>query len=184
MYLTRKRYIGANYEHNKVKGTIEIKKGNKKIPVDFTKVSYIDEAVGYWRKANQIHKWFVDNVQEGVDDCKEYYVSVEKLKELLDICKEVKAKAKLKKGKIENGKHIENGQWITDYIDGKYIENDAEIEAILPTTSGFFFGGTGYDQWYMNDIDNTIHILEEILKEEKKDNKRHIYNEYYYQSSW
>ncbi len=41
----------------------------------------------YWRKANQIHKWFVDNVQGGEDNCGEYYVSQEKLKELLDLVK-------------------------------------------------------------------------------------------------
>ena len=34
----------------------------------------------YWRKSNQIHKWFVDNVQGGNDNCGEYYVSHEKLK--------------------------------------------------------------------------------------------------------
>lgn len=43
--------------------------------------------VAYWRKANQIHKWFVDNVQKGEDNCGEYYVSKDRLKELLDTCK-------------------------------------------------------------------------------------------------
>ena len=42
----------------------------------------------YWRKANQIHKWFVDNVQGGEDNCGEYYVSNEKLKSLLDLVTE------------------------------------------------------------------------------------------------
>jgi len=28
----------------------------------------------YWRKANAIHRWFVENVQGGQDDCKPYYV--------------------------------------------------------------------------------------------------------------
>lgn len=42
----------------------------------------------YWRKSNQIHNWFVNNVQNGEDDCGEYYVSQDKLKELLTICKE------------------------------------------------------------------------------------------------
>lgn len=27
------------------------------------------EEVAYWRKANQIHRWFVQNVQDGADDC-------------------------------------------------------------------------------------------------------------------
>ncbi len=43
------------------------------------KVTYIIEDCGYWRKANGIHAWFVQNVQEGEDDCKEYYVSQSKL---------------------------------------------------------------------------------------------------------
>jgi hypothetical protein len=44
--------------------------------------------VAYWRKSNQIHKWFVDNVQGGEDDCGEYYVSREKLTELLTTCRQ------------------------------------------------------------------------------------------------
>lgn len=40
----------------------------------------------YWRKANQIHNWFVNNVQQGNDDCGNYYVSHEKLDELLSVC--------------------------------------------------------------------------------------------------
>jgi hypothetical protein len=35
---------------------------------------------------------------------------------------------------------------------------------LLPTTSGFFFGGTEYDKYYMEDIKNTIKIIEKCLK--------------------
>lgn len=28
------------------------------------------QEVAYWRKANAVHRWFVNNVQGGVDDCK------------------------------------------------------------------------------------------------------------------
>lgn len=38
--------------------------------------------VAYWRKANHIHGWFVENVQNNKDDCDEYYVSRTKLEEL------------------------------------------------------------------------------------------------------
>jgi hypothetical protein len=41
----------------------------------------------YWRKVNAVHKWFVDNVQNGEDDCGEYYVSHDKLQELLATCR-------------------------------------------------------------------------------------------------
>lgn len=46
--------------------------------------------VGYWRKANHIHKWFVDNCQNGKDDCQASYVSRDNLKKLLTICKKIK----------------------------------------------------------------------------------------------
>jgi hypothetical protein len=47
----------------------------------------LEVQVAYWRKANQIHKWFVDHVQNGKDDCGDYYVSREQLQLLLDTCK-------------------------------------------------------------------------------------------------
>lgn len=43
----------------------------------------------YWRKANQIHKWFVDNVQNGTDDCGTYEVEITQLQSLVDTCKKV-----------------------------------------------------------------------------------------------
>ena len=45
----------------------------------------VEVTCAYWRKANQIHSWFVKNVQGGVDNCDNYYVSREKLQELLDL---------------------------------------------------------------------------------------------------
>jgi len=47
--------------------------------------------VGYWRKANQIHGWFVHNVQRGEDDCKEYYVDREQLEALRSLCENILA---------------------------------------------------------------------------------------------
>jgi hypothetical protein len=49
-----------------------------------------DEA-GYWRKANQIHRWFVENVQDGEDDGSAYPVSREKIGELLGLVERVLA---------------------------------------------------------------------------------------------
>ena len=89
MYLTKKTYIGANYAHNEVEGTIELKSCGEVIPIKLDRVVSIDERIGYWRKANQIHRWFVDNIQGGEDDCKEYYVDIKKLKELVELCKQV-----------------------------------------------------------------------------------------------
>jgi hypothetical protein len=47
----------------------------------------VEVTCAYWRKANQIHSWFVREVQGGEDNCGEYYVPSDKLIELLAICK-------------------------------------------------------------------------------------------------
>lgn len=85
-YLRKHIYLGANFEHNKVEGKIEITVAGKPVKINLKKIVTIVEDAGYWRKANQIHKWFVDNVQKGNDDCREYHVSVEQLKALHDLC--------------------------------------------------------------------------------------------------
>lgn len=87
MYLTAKRFLWSNEEQFK-----------KSIAAIFPDVpgapSHIEYEVAYWRKANHIHAWFVKNVQNGVDDCKRYYVSRKQLTELVDTCKKVLANPK------------------------------------------------------------------------------------------
>lgn len=135
--------------------------------------------VAYWRKANAIHAWFVDNVQDGIDECEESPVSREKLNELLSLCRKIKSTANLVDGHVYNGSHVgadTNGEWVDDYIEGKVIENPEILEKLLPTREGFFFGSTAYDQYYLQDIDSTIAQLEAALTLEFK--------EFVYQSSW
>lgn len=86
MYL-RKHYYVKNWEHTEPKDRfdISIKQGGKKSAIPTDKIVYIITEAMYWRKANAIHKWFVDNVQGGEDDCGEYYVDPEQLKQLLDL---------------------------------------------------------------------------------------------------
>ncbi len=52
-------------------------------------IKKVKAEVGYWRKDNHIHQWFVDNVQDGTDDCRPYYVTREQLQELKDLCLQV-----------------------------------------------------------------------------------------------
>lgn len=40
----------------------------------------------YWRKANAIHKWFVDHVQDGEDDCGTYDVTRDHIQGLRSLC--------------------------------------------------------------------------------------------------
>jgi hypothetical protein len=57
--------------------------------------------------------------------------------------------------------------------------NHSLAAELLPTESGFFFGGTAYDEWYFNDVKDTIKVISGVLKE----------TDFYcsniiYQSSW
>ena len=148
MYLYKKTYIrqGDFYKPESVNEVIVKTGGEIDKKIDPKKIKYVVEEAGYWRKANQIHRWFVENVQRGTDDCGSYWVSREKLEELLDLCKRV-------------------------------IEDNSLADELLPSTSGFFFGGTDYDEWYFNDIKNTIEIIEECLSDESAD-------DFEYHSSW
>ena len=139
----------------------------------------IFEEVGYWRKANAIHKWFVDNVQNEVDDCGDYEVSKEQLEELLETCIKVRDCSKLENGWVKNGERYENGQWLPCVEEGEYIVNPDIAEELLPTQGGFFFGSTSYDQWYMEDIINTIDILTKVLETTDFDMEMIVYT-----SSW
>ena len=52
-------------------------------------ITHLEVCVGYWRKANAIHNWFVENCQGGEDDCREAYVGREQLFALLEMCEAI-----------------------------------------------------------------------------------------------
>lgn len=116
--------------------------------------------VGYWRKANHIHNWFIQNCADRdecgdpIDDCRPIEITVDKLEELLETCKKVLADHSL-------------------------------ASTLLPTRSGFFFGPTDYDDYYFKDIEDTIEIIEPVLKfaKHKLEIKDYVW-EVYYQASW
>ena len=87
MYLKAKRYVSEYQEEDKALSTELMRHFPELRPEE--SIQNLDIRVGYWRKANAIHKWFVDNVQEGTDDCGSYWCSVEKLTELRDRCQRV-----------------------------------------------------------------------------------------------
>lgn len=110
--------------------------------------SSILEQVGYWRKANHIHQWFVEQCQGGVDKCQLTEITKQRLEMLLSACRLV-------------------------------LDNHEQASALLPTQGGFFFGSTDYDEYYFDDIRDTVKIIEEVL--ETTDFSTQII---FYQSSW
>lgn len=176
MYLYKKTYVkNWNFMSKEEKHTITIKKGGKKVTtIKPERISEITEEVAYWRKFNALHNWFVQKLADGVDDCREIYVTPKDLKELLETLKEVKT-ALDKAGKKVVSVHTgwKNGKEIYEDME---VYDSTEVEKLLPTAEGFFFGGTEYDDYYYNDVCKTIELLEELLKEGAGD--------FYYQASW
>lgn len=180
MYLYRKTYV-KNWDHNPAEKRFEItvKQGGKPFKaINPERINYITEEVGYWRKANAIHRWFVENVQDGKDDCGEYYVSREQLTSLRDLCLRVLEATKLEAGKVHNGdRSTKEGGWEPVYEDGGIIADPIKAKELLPTASGFFFGSTDYDQYYVQDIRETSDMLTALLAEPEE-------GDFIYRASW
>ena len=102
--------------------------------------------VGYWRKANAIHGWIVNEFAGGEDNCQQIYIPRVGMEQLRDLCHQV-------------------------------ITGDTDPNEALPPQSGFFFGSTNIDEWYMQDIKYTYDLLTRLLSNEKIDS-------FIYQASW
>jgi len=62
----------------------------KSVPLDFSYRHFeVRLPIACWRKANQIHKYVIDNFGNGVDNQKSIYLADEHLKQILDVVKEV-----------------------------------------------------------------------------------------------
>jgi hypothetical protein len=88
----------------------------------------------YWRKANHIHRWFVENIQDGVDECQlSRAINGEELAELVERCLLV-------------------------------LKTPLTAAKLLPTESGFFFGGVEYDEYYIDQTKYTVDRLTELVE--------------------
>lgn len=135
MYLHAKKYVGG-WSH--MKDTTEyqtIRSLFPDVPVsDDSPSAEVQFTVGYWRKANAIHSWFVQHVQGGEDECRPHYVPREKLESLRDACK------------LE-----------------MLVPVGESGAGILEPTSGFFFGKAERDEWYYDNLGRTIEIIDKCL---------------------
>jgi hypothetical protein len=114
----------------------------------------IEVCVGYWRKANAIHGWFVNTLADGVDECQSIYVSKGDLEKLHLACNNVLLAPA-----------------------GIGMEDVAAQHGLLPTR-GFFFGSYDIDQYYMEDLKNTMMQIENILATSGE------YSDFIYRASW
>lgn len=126
------------------------------------------EEVGYWRKANAIHRFFVDAVQDGEDDCGWHNeVTPEVLKDLRDRCKRIIESTVVTNPNIVKGMHFDfsSESWQEVMEDSEVTANAEVCSRELPTQGGFFFGDLGYDDWYLDHIGYTYELCKRLLKE-------------------
>ncbi len=120
MRLTKKHYIGDEERATlKIAGVANL---------NINRVCSIEEELGCWFKANQIHRWFVENVQGGQDNCKDYYVAPEQLQQLLDTVNAVLANPR----KARKLLSTELGAFFGSYdYDASYFEQLEKTRDIL-----------------------------------------------------
>lgn len=141
---------------------------------DYKYKTLFDE-VGYWRKANNIHNWFVENIQNGIDECDYYVVQKDDIIQLLDTVNKVIDSLK---GKKTISKVITNGE--SSFSIKVYEDADLEVaKDLLPTQEGFFFGTTHYTDYYFENLKETKKILTKIVNNFSFDKNYLIYH-----SSW
>lgn len=136
MYLNAKKYL-SEYD-------IAVAEKRAAVSIIFggLDVQEISVRAMYWRKANAIHNWFVENVQDGEDNCAPYYVSRENIEQLInDIATVLENRSKAEKI-LPTGSGFFFGS--TEY-DSYYFEELertlAELLALIinPSLDGFEF---------------------------------------------
>lgn len=154
MYLTAEKYVSGYSEaatRDKILGALEDCPPLRENGAH----AIVNVNVAYWRKANAIHKWFVDNLQDGEDDCRKAFVPLDELRDLVGLCETLLGK------------------------------RDAELaEEYLPTESGFFFGDTEYGDWYWDCLQATVDQVKPLLMWFDEDDSRRFGWDVHYQASW
>lgn len=145
MYLRKKVYPfidHSNYINNKITAKVVLETNYSTLTsFEVSPSSSFELGEVYWRKANAIHDWFVNETRFGNDEERTFEISEDSLRDLLDICKEILKEKEL------NGK-------------------DSAVslaKEILPTTDDFFFGTTEYKDYYFSTLEQTIRDVKSLI---------------------
>ena len=111
------------------------------------------EEIGYFRKVNFLMSFF--NYE---DNCEYKEITRERLQALRDACAEI---AKMKPVRIEITRYDYGG---TDEVKDYSLADKERCAELLPTQSGFFFGGTDYDKWYFADVKDCLRQMKKFRK--------------------
>ena len=170
MYLKAEKYV-SGYDHNGAEARMKYEQVLASVGFDGFRCegspsATISFTVAYWRKANQIHNWFVENHMDGNQDGNDPELSRKDLIVLRDLCNRLLTELQTEPGQVFNGKtYFPDGRVEVSHVVGRVIVNRALAEELLPTRSGFFFGCTDYDDGYISDLESTVKQLDAILND-------------------
>lgn len=105
--------------------------------------------LGYWRKANAIRSWFID-VCDYPEDGNCEFVEISK-------------------------RDLEHLKETCEYV----LEHHDKAPELLPTCDGFFFGDTDYDDWYFENLEETIKICDNALQKVNWDTEVVMYTDWW-----
>ena len=107
--------------------------------------------IGYFRKFNALHSYIVKTFANGVDDCQDIILYKEDVEQIKKVLDDV----------LNAHQQVE------------------KAKELLPTQSGFFFGGTDYDEFYFEDVKVAADLMQSFLDNFDFENYQLIY-----EASW
>ena len=142
MYLYKHTYV-QNWRHmdESELHKITVKEGGKiRKDIKPERIAYIIEQVGYWRKFNALHNWFVKECQKGIDECQTTYISRENLGLLLKTLKSIRDDHSLAGELLPTASGFFFGSSEVDEYYFKEIVKTIELlEEELKTTNGDYY---------------------------------------------
>lgn len=91
--------------------------------------------IGYFRKFNALHSYIVKTFAEGIDNCQDIILYKEDVEQIKKVLDDV----------LNAHQRVE------------------KAKELLPTQSGFFFGGTDYDEFYFEDVKDAADLMQNFL---------------------
>lgn len=102
--------------------------------------------IGYFRKFNALHSYIVKTFANGIDNCQDIILYKEDVEQIKKV--------------------------LDDVLEANTEEKAKEL---LPTQSGFFFGGTDYDEFYFDDVKDAADLMQNLLDNFDFENYQLVY---------
>jgi hypothetical protein len=131
---------------------VNVTRGGYATKIRPERVAYVKEEIAYWRKFNALHGYIIENFANQVDNCQDVHLTKDDLITILNTLIEIR--------------------------DANY----ACADEVMPPVAGFFFGSNEVDEFYIQDVERTIDILQNEIDD--LDEESDVWVRYIYLASW